>query len=61
MLLSLGVLQAVIFLLLGKPVLLLGPAGYVVLTMANAPVLIPLLLSGVLTFVGIGVIGPKPV
>jgi len=46
---------------LGKPVLLLGPAGYVVLTMATAPTLLPLLLTGVLTFVGIGVIGPKPV
>ena len=59
--LTAGVIKALILFALGKPVLLLGPAGYVVLTAATAPTLIPLLLSGVLTFIGIFVIGPKPV
>ncbi|HXY87755.1 MAG TPA: hypothetical protein VEG44_04890 [Candidatus Acidoferrales bacterium] len=57
--LTAGVIEALILFALGKPVLLLGPAGDVVLTAATAPTLIPLLLSGVLTFVGIATVSIK--
>jgi len=55
---SYGVLQALILFWLGKQVLLMGPKGTVILTAANASVLIPLLLSGILKFVGIVTIKP---